>query len=58
MKKAIFILSVLILSTIAISYSDNVPVKAALTAPKAATPIDELFPGLGVITSRTMRDGR
>lgn len=58
MKKALFILSVLILLTITISYAGTVQLKAAPVAPEAATPVDPIFPGLGVITSRTMRDGR
>ena len=58
MKKAILVLSVFILSTIIVSYSSSIQLKASPAAPEAATPIDPVFPGLGVITSRTMEDGR
>ncbi|MAT99779.1 MAG: hypothetical protein CL608_21780 [Anaerolineaceae bacterium] len=58
MKKVLFILSVLILLTITISYAGTVQLKAAPAVPEAVTPDDPQVPGMGIITSRTMRDGR
>ena len=58
MKKVVVIVSVFILLTAALIYSSNTQLKAARLAPQETTPIDPVFPGLGIITSRTMRDGR
>lgn len=58
MKKVIFIMSLFILLTIAIFSSSNTVLKAAPSTPQETTPIDSVFPGLGIITSRTMEDGR
>ena len=58
MKRVIVVASLFILLTAAILISSNIQVNAALSAPQATTPADSLFPGLGIITSRTMEDGR
>ncbi len=57
MKKALFITSLLIVLTATI-YANNSRLQAAPPAPQEATPIDPIFPAVGVITSRTMENGR
>lgn len=58
MKKAIWVLS-LFLVLFSTVYVTSRQLKAApAPAPQATTPIDSIYPGLGVITSRTARDGR
>jgi hypothetical protein len=57
MKKALFIASLLILLTATI-YANSSRLQAAPPAPQEATPIDPIFPAVGVITSRTMENGR
>ena len=58
MKKALLLSSAIIFLIISISYSRSAQLKAAATTPQDTTPIDPVFPGLGVITSRHMEDGR
>ena len=57
MKKAIpfIILFLLLIVTI---HSGGSQLQAAPSAPQAATPIDPIFPGAGIITSRNMASGR
>ncbi len=57
MKKAILIVSLFLILTSTVYFTGR-QLKAASPAPQAATPIDSIYPGLGVITSRTARDGR
>ncbi len=57
MKKAFLVISFFILLTATV-YSSSGQLQAASPAPQSSTPIDPVFPGLGIITSRTMADGR
>ncbi|MCA9954293.1 MAG: hypothetical protein KC434_06210, partial [Anaerolineales bacterium] len=58
MKKSILVVT-LFLTLLSTVYVTSRQLKAASApAPQAATPIDPIYPGLGIITSRTARDGR
>lgn len=58
MKKAIWVVS-LFLVLFSTVYVTSRQLKAApALAPQATTPVDPIYPGLGIITSRTARDGR
>lgn len=57
MKKAFLVISFFLLLTATV-YSGSGQLQAASPAPQSSTPIDPVFPGLGIITSRTMADGR
>ncbi|MBK8902650.1 MAG: PKD domain-containing protein [Anaerolineaceae bacterium] len=57
MKKAILVVSLFLVLTSTVYFSGS-QLKAAPPAPQVATPIDSIYPGLGIITSRTARDGR
>ena len=57
MKKTFLVISFFILLTATI-YSGSGQLQAAPLASQSSTPIDPVFPGLGIITSRTVADGR
>ncbi|MAT99780.1 MAG: hypothetical protein CL608_21785 [Anaerolineaceae bacterium] len=57
MKKAFLVISLFVLLTATV-YSGSMRLQAASPAPQGSTPIDPIFPGVGVITSQTMADGR
>lgn len=58
MKKAIWVVSLFLVLFSTIHVTSRQLKAAPAPAPQAATPIDPLYPGLGIITSRTARDGR
>ena len=57
MKKAILV-SIFLLLLTATVYSNNIRLTSTPAVPQTIMPIDPIFPGVGVITSRTMADGR
>jgi hypothetical protein len=57
MKKAFPIIILFLFLTIII-YSGSSQLRAAPATPQEAMPIDPIFPGVGIITSRHMEDGR
>ncbi|MCP4422478.1 MAG: hypothetical protein GY805_38195, partial [Chloroflexi bacterium] len=57
MKKALPIIVIFLFLT-AVIHSSSSQLNAAPAAPQAATPIDPILPGIGVISSRHMEDGR
>ena len=56
--KKVFPFIILFLLLIVTIHSGSFQLKAAPAAPQAATPIDPIFPGAGIITSRNMANGR
>ncbi len=57
MKKTLSIVTLFLLLTTLI-HSGSSQLRAAPTAPQGSTPFDPILPGIGIISSRNMEDGR